>query len=123
MIAAVDLNEDGVINYEELNRTGMLHSFRRYLDYPAFIQKMYETVAQSQNSDQRPTGSKESTMSGSAQKRLAELDSQLAQLDYQRNQLLAERRRLIGCEVDNATTGALKQQLEMVQYREDVGND
>jgi len=111
-----------------LNRTGILDSFLRYLDYPAFIQLMHHTVTQGQQSDQHPAahGTARSVTpmgNGSAQTRLAELDHKLAQLDYQRNQLLAERRRLVGCEVDSATTGALKQQLEMVQYKEDVGND
>lgn len=122
---------------EELNRTGIMDSFLKYTEYPAFIEKMYQTVTQSQQfSDQHPgamdgTGSasmqrpasKSSVGNHSVQRRLEELDHQLAQLDYQRNQLLAERRRLVGCEVGSVTTGALKQQLELVQYREDVGND
>merc|ERR1719291_1115413 len=111
---------------EEMNQTGILDSFLRYLDYPAFIQLMYNNAAQ--QSDQHPAaaaaGRPQTPLGGgSVQKRLAELDRALTQLDYQRNQLLAERRRLVGCEVDSVTTGALKQQMELVQYREDVGND
>jgi hypothetical protein len=113
---------------EEMNQTGILDSFLRYLDYPAFIQLMYHSAAQQQQSDQHPAAagiSRPQTAlgEGSVQKRLAELDRALTQLDYQRNQLLAERRRLVGCEVDSVTTGALKQQLELAQYRDDVGND
>jgi len=111
---------------EEMNQTGILDSFLRCLDYPAFIHMMYHNAAQ--QSDQHPGAAEERRPqtpcgNGSVQKRLAELDRTLMQLDYQRNQLLAERRRLVGCEVDSVTTGSLKQQLELTQYREDVGND
>jgi len=109
---------------DELNQTGILDSFLRYLDYPAFIELMYHT----QHSDQHPgvadmTRPQTPLANGAVQTRLAELDHALTELDYKRNQLLAERRRLVGCEVDSVTTSSLKQQLEMAQYREDVGND
>jgi len=114
---------------EEMNQTGILDSFLRYLDYPAFIKLMYTVAAQQpQQSDQHPAAAgiarpQTPLGGGSVQRRLAELDRDLTQLDYKRNQLLAERRRLVGCEVDSVTTGALKQQLELAKYREDVGND
>mmetsp|Transcript_52868 Transcript_52868/g.97825 ORF Transcript_52868/g.97825 Transcript_52868/m.97825 type:complete len:300 (+) Transcript_52868:92-991(+) len=55
--------------------------------------------------------------------RLSEVDAELAALDKRRNELLAERRRLIGCEIENVTVAALSRELETKQYRDDVGMD
>jgi hypothetical protein len=108
--------------------TGLLHNFLSLTDYPYFIQKMHQTV--NTVGDQHPAAYEggiarpETPMNhGSTQQRLAALDRQLAMLDYQRNQVLAERRRLVGCEVQPVTTCALKRELEMRQWREDVGID
>lgn len=109
---------------DELNQTGILDSFLRYLDYASFIELMYHSATQPQEHCEQHSARPQTPLGhSSVQKRLAELDFELAQTDYRRNQLLAERRRLVGCEIDSVTTGALKQQLEMAQYREDVGND
>lgn len=62
-------------------------------------------------------------MHSKAQSRLAEVDAELASLDKRRNELLAERRRLIGCEVELVTTSSLKRELDVRQYKEDVGLD
>lgn len=111
-----------------VNETGMLDTFLRYTDYGEFIKKMYE-VSQASPGDQHPASlechSRPETpcAHGSTQKRLAQLDRQLAMLDYQRNQILTERRRLVGCEVQPITTTALKHELEMRKYREEVGMD
>eukprot|EP00971_Amphidinium_carterae_P148081 2934747-Amphidinium_carterae.1 len=44
--------------------------------------------------------------------RLSEVDAELAALDKRRNELLAERRRLIGCEIENVTVTALSRELQ-----------
>jgi len=108
--------------------TGMLDNFLKYTEYHAFLEKMHAT-AQAPLGDAHPavyesTPRPETPCShGGTQKRLAQLDRQLAMLDYQRNQILAERRRLVGCEVQPVTTTALKRELEMRRWKEDVGND
>mmetsp|Transcript_98091 Transcript_98091/g.211544 ORF Transcript_98091/g.211544 Transcript_98091/m.211544 type:complete len:303 (-) Transcript_98091:138-1046(-) len=113
------------------DRDDLLDNFLKLTEYPAFIRHMQRLQMQGL-ADAHPgfqgvrpevdMRSCSNSASG-AQKRLAELDQRLAELDSERNAILAERRRLVGCEVQPVTTTALKQELEMRRWKDDVGND
>jgi len=110
------------------DRDDLLDHFLKLTEYPSFIRYMQQLQAQGISDmhpgafTPRPETPHRSASSG-AHKRLAELDQRLAVLDHERNEIIAERRRLVGCEVQPHTTSALKQELEMRRWKEDVGND
>merc|ERR1712224_1014710 len=109
-----------------------LDIFLKITEYPAFLERMQNFVHQQQGLQggpsfdpamlavPRPLTPHSRT---ATQQRLAELDQSLAGLDQKRNELLAERRRLIGCEIRPTTTCALKEQLEVRRWKDDVGLD
>lgn len=108
---------------DAVSETGVLDDFLRYTNYGEFIKKMY--AAKQAGPDPGAGVSRPETPCSqpSTHKRLAQLDRELSMLDFRRNEILAERRRLIGCEVEPVTANALKHELQMRQWREEVGFD
>lgn len=110
---------------------GMLDDFLTLADYGPFVHTMQAYVEQERSGVPVDDGSVAASLPrpttphsrNKTQQRIAELDRELAMMDMKRNELLAERRRLIGCEVEPVTTLALRRELEMRRWREDVGLD
>lgn len=109
----------------------MLDDFLTLTDYERFVQTMQAYVHQERSGVPVNDGTVAASISrpttphsrSKTQSRISELDRELAMMDLRRNELLAERRRLIGCEVEPVTTYALKRELEMRRWREEVGMD
>jgi len=108
--------------------SNILHDFLRYTEYPNFIQKMYYYVQQEQQGVVgggaadclRPTTPHSNNKT---EKRISAIDRELSMMEMRRNDLLSERRRIIGCEVEPSATSALKRELEMRIWKDDVGGD
>jgi len=110
---------------EAAQNNPLLDSFLKSTEYEAFMKEM-TYYAQKQRDGVVVNGTPDDySRPGTAdtQDRLQVIDKELANLDAKRNALLAERRRLIGFEVTPLATAALKHELDMMKWKDDVGMD
>eukprot|EP00442_Polarella_glacialis_P020639 CAMPEP_0115095166 /NCGR_PEP_ID=MMETSP0227-20121206/28829_1 /TAXON_ID=89957 /ORGANISM="Polarella glacialis, Strain CCMP 1383" /LENGTH=237 /DNA_ID=CAMNT_0002488383 /DNA_START=55 /DNA_END=769 /DNA_ORIENTATION=+ len=115
-----------------------LDGFLSLTDYGPFIRRMHEQVQQRREQDGKESEDDPRFADlagtaacrpitphtdGAAHRRLSQLDLRLAEIELERNALLLERRRLVGRVVEPTTASALKREIELQRYRENVGLD